>query len=116
MNAAMQHKGRLCRTGNSSSAMPAGVDALAVVRRIGTAGSRFLISGALAEGLPRGALDLVEFAFRSSASLTAAFERLVRYGRVIRDRVAARVDEREGLLSGRPRGFRGRRRSMVRVP
>ena len=53
----------------------------------------------LAEGLPRGALDLVEFAFRSSASLTSALERLVRYGRVISDRVAARVDVNgEGLL------------------
>lgn len=46
----------------------------------------------LAESLPRGALDLVEFAFRSSPSLTSALERLVRYGRVISDRVAARVD------------------------
>ena len=53
----------------------------------------------LAEGLPRGALDLVEFAFRSSASLASALERLVRYGRVISDRVAARVDANdEGLL------------------
>ncbi len=53
----------------------------------------------LAEGLPRGALDLVEFAFRSSASLRSALERLVRYGRVISDRVAARVDANgEGLL------------------
>ena len=53
----------------------------------------------LAEALPRGALDLVEFAFRSSASLTSALERLVRYGRVISDRVAARVAANgEGLL------------------
>ncbi len=53
----------------------------------------------LAEGLPRGALDLVEFAFRSSASLASALERLVRYGRVISDRVAARVDANDdGLL------------------
>lgn len=53
----------------------------------------------LAQGLPRGALDLVEFAFRSSASLTSALERLVRYGRVISDRVAARVDVNgDGLL------------------
>ena len=53
----------------------------------------------LAEGLPRGALDLVEFAFRSSASLASALERVVRYGRVISDRVAARVDANdEGLL------------------
>ena len=53
----------------------------------------------VAEWLPRGALDLVEFAFRSGASLTSALERLVRYGRVISDRVAARVDvNSEGLL------------------
>jgi AraC-like DNA-binding protein len=53
----------------------------------------------LAEWLPRGALDLVEYAFRSSASLGSALERLVRYGRVISDRVAARVDANaEGLL------------------
>jgi AraC-like DNA-binding protein len=53
----------------------------------------------LAEWLPRGALDLVEYAFRSSASLASGLERLVRYGRVISDRVAARVDANgEGLL------------------
>jgi AraC-like DNA-binding protein len=46
----------------------------------------------MVEALPRGALDLVEFAFRSSASLASALERLVRYGRVVSDRVAARVD------------------------
>jgi AraC-like DNA-binding protein len=53
----------------------------------------------LAEWLPRGALDLVEYAFRSSASLGIGLERLVRYGRVISDRVAARLDANgEGLL------------------
>ena len=53
----------------------------------------------LAEWLPRGALDLVEYAFRSSASLASGLERLVRYGRVISDRVAARADTNgEGLL------------------
>jgi len=53
----------------------------------------------LAESLPRGALDLVEYAFRSSASLGAGLERLGRYGRVISDRVAARVDAKgEGVL------------------
>src|SRR5688572_7778232 len=35
----------------------------------------------LASSLPRGALDLVEYAFRSSASLAAGLERLARYGR-----------------------------------
>jgi AraC-like DNA-binding protein len=53
----------------------------------------------VAESLPRGALDLVEYAFRSSASLAAALERLARYGRVLSDRVAARMDSRgDGLL------------------
>jgi AraC-like DNA-binding protein len=53
----------------------------------------------LAESLPRGALDLVEYAFRSSASLAAGLERLARYGRVISDRVAARTEGHgEGLL------------------
>src|SRR5204862_1034413 len=53
----------------------------------------------VAETLPRGALDLVEYAFRSSASLAVALGRLARYGRVLSDRVAARVDAGgEGLL------------------
>lgn len=45
----------------------------------------------VAESLPRGALDLVEYAFRSSSSLALGLERLARYGRVLSDRVAARV-------------------------
>jgi hypothetical protein len=45
----------------------------------------------VAESLPRGALDLVEYAFRSSSSLGLGLERLARYGRVLSDRVAARV-------------------------
>jgi AraC-like DNA-binding protein len=53
----------------------------------------------VAESLARGALDLVEYAFRSSATLAAGLERLARYGRVISDRVAARMEARgEGLL------------------
>lgn len=53
----------------------------------------------LAMSLPRGALDLIEYAFRSSASLATALERLARYGRVLSDRVAARTDANaEGLL------------------
>jgi Arabinose-binding domain of AraC transcription regulator, N-term len=53
----------------------------------------------VAEWLPRGALDLVEYAFRSSASLAAGVERLARYGRVLSDRVAARMETHgEGLL------------------
>jgi AraC-like DNA-binding protein len=53
----------------------------------------------IAESLPRGALDLVEYSFRSSPSLAMALERLARYGRVLSDRVAARLDARgDGLL------------------
>ena len=53
----------------------------------------------VAEALPRGALDLVEYAFRSSATLAAGLERLARYGRVLSDRVAARMEAQgEGLL------------------
>jgi AraC-like DNA-binding protein len=53
----------------------------------------------VAESLPRGALDLVEYAFRSSTSLAAGLERLARYGRVLSDRVAARMEAQgEGLL------------------
>jgi hypothetical protein len=44
----------------------------------------------LATWIPRGALDVIEYAFRSSPSLRTGFERLARYGRVMSDRVAAR--------------------------
>jgi AraC-like DNA-binding protein len=53
----------------------------------------------VAESLPRGALDLIEYAFRSSNSLGVGLERLARYGRVLSDRVAARAQaEGEDLL------------------
>ena len=53
----------------------------------------------VAESLPRGALDLVEYAFRSSPSLGLGLERLARYGRILSDRVAARTEaNREVLL------------------
>jgi AraC-like DNA-binding protein len=53
----------------------------------------------VAEWLPRGALDLVEYAFRSSRSLAGGLERLTRYGRLLSDRVAARMEAKgEGLL------------------
>lgn len=51
----------------------------------------------VAEALPRGALDLVEYAFRSSASLASGLERLGRYARVLSDRVAGHI---EGNLDG----------------
>jgi hypothetical protein len=49
----------------------------------------------LAESLPRGALDLIEYALRSSPSLGQGLDRLARYGRLLSDRVAARI-HREG--------------------
>jgi AraC-like DNA-binding protein len=53
----------------------------------------------VAEALPRGALDLVEYAFRSSASLSLGLERLARYGPVMSDRVAARIEATgDGIL------------------
>jgi AraC-like DNA-binding protein len=53
----------------------------------------------LAESLPRGALDLIEYALRSSSSLGHGLDRLARYGRLMSDRVAARIHrEGESLL------------------
>jgi AraC-like DNA-binding protein len=49
----------------------------------------------LVESLPRGALDLIEYALRSSPSLGHGLDRLARYGRLLSDRVAARI-HREG--------------------
>jgi len=46
----------------------------------------------LAEFLPRGALDLVEYALRASPSLAVGLERLARYAHVLSDRVAARTE------------------------
>ena len=42
----------------------------------------------VAQWLPRGSLDLVEYAFRTSATLGAGLDRLARYGRLINDRLA----------------------------
>ena len=52
----------------------------------------------VAESLPRGALDLVEYAFRSSPSLGVGLDRLARYGRVLSDRVAARLESSDEML------------------
>jgi AraC-like DNA-binding protein len=53
----------------------------------------------VAESLPRGALDLLEYALRASASVGEGLERLARYGRVLSDRVAARMEsDGDGLL------------------
>ena len=45
----------------------------------------------MAQAIPAGALDLLEYAFRSSPNLGSAFEQLARYGRVISDRAAFRL-------------------------
>ena len=53
----------------------------------------------IAESLPRGALDLIEYSLRSSPSLDKGFERLARYGRLLSDRVATRThSEGQNLL------------------
>ena len=52
----------------------------------------------LAESLPRGALDLIEYALRSSPSLGKGLDRLARYGRLLSDRVAARTHAKEDSL------------------
>jgi AraC-like DNA-binding protein len=53
----------------------------------------------LAESLPRGALDLIEYALRSSPSLEKGLGRLARYGRLLSDRVAVRTHNKgEGFL------------------
>lgn len=44
-----------------------------------------------AEAIPRGALDLVEYSFRASASMAIGLSRLARYGRVMSDRVSAQM-------------------------
>jgi AraC-like DNA-binding protein len=45
----------------------------------------------VAEWMPRGSLDLIEYAFRSSATLGDGLDRLARYGRLINDRLAGHV-------------------------
>jgi AraC-like DNA-binding protein len=52
----------------------------------------------VAESLPRGALDLVEYTLRLSPSLGQGLDRLARYGRLVSDRVAARTHRSEGGL------------------
>jgi AraC-like DNA-binding protein len=52
----------------------------------------------VAESLPRGALDLIEYAVSSSATLAAGLERLARYGCIVSDRVAARLETSDGSI------------------
>ncbi len=49
----------------------------------------------VAEWLPRGALDLIEYAVRSSRSLASGLERFARYGCLVSDRVAARAESHD---------------------
>ena len=52
----------------------------------------------MAESVPAGALDLLEYAFRSSTTLATGLEQLARYGRVTNDRGAARVERTDAGL------------------
>ena len=52
----------------------------------------------LAEWLPRGGLDLIEYAVRSSSSLGSGLERFARYGCLVSDRVAARTEANDSGL------------------
>lgn len=52
----------------------------------------------VAEWLPRGALDLIEYAVRSSPSLASGVERFARYGCLVSDRVAARTESNDSGL------------------
>jgi hypothetical protein len=45
----------------------------------------------MAQAVPKGALDLLEYAFRSSTTLESGLEQLARYGRAVSDRAAARL-------------------------
>ena len=45
----------------------------------------------MAQWLPRGSLDLIEYAFRTSATLGDGLDRLARYGRLINDRLSGQV-------------------------
>ena len=47
----------------------------------------------MAEASPAGALDLLEYAFRTSSTLEAALGQIARYGRVVSDRAAAQLTE-----------------------
>jgi AraC-like DNA-binding protein len=45
----------------------------------------------IAQWLPKGSLDLVEYAFRTSATLGDGLDRLAHYGRLINDRLAVHI-------------------------
>ena len=52
----------------------------------------------IAESLPRGALDLVEYPLQSSSYLGSGLDRLARFGRLLGDRVAARTHRKGDSL------------------
>ena len=52
----------------------------------------------MAQSLPPGGLDLLEYAIRTSLTLELGFRELERYGRLMSDRAAARVAYRDDTL------------------
>ena len=52
----------------------------------------------VAESLPRGAFNLIEYAVRASPSLAIGMQRLARYGQLSSDRLGARVEIHSGGL------------------
>lgn len=53
----------------------------------------------MAQAIPAGALDLLEYAFRSSATVLTGLDQFSRYGRVLGDRAAARLVRQEAALA-----------------
>lgn len=53
----------------------------------------------MAQAIPAGTMDLLEYAFRSSSTLESGFERLAKYGRVVSDRAAARLIHEDHSLA-----------------
>jgi AraC-like DNA-binding protein len=59
----------------------------------------------MAQAIPAGTFDVLEYAFRSSPTLGSALEQLARYGRVINDRAGARLlfqDDAIAVTTGPP--------------
>ena len=52
----------------------------------------------MAEAIPAGALDLLEYAFRASPTLGSGLDQVARYGRVVSDRAASRLQQVGNVL------------------
>jgi AraC-like DNA-binding protein len=65
----------------------------------------------VAKAIPAGALDLLEFAFRSSATLGLALGQIVRYARVARERASPRLTLENDALTLRWSGSQYRHRA-----